>query len=150
VKARLASAAHLGLLAALHGACFAEAWDEGALAALLATPGAFALVVTDEAGEPAGFVIGWTAAGDCEMLSLGVVPAARRQGLGRHLVEAFTGHARELGSAALFLEVAEDNGAALALYAAAGFAQVGRREGHYQGGAGARAALVFRSNPRPS
>jgi ribosomal protein S18 acetylase RimI-like enzyme len=46
--------------------------------------------------------------------------------------------------------VAEDNGAALALYAGAGFVQVGRRQGYYQGAGGARAALVLRSNPRPS
>jgi ribosomal-protein-alanine N-acetyltransferase len=150
VKARLANAAHLGLLAALHAACFQEAWERSAIAELLATPGAFALLMTDGADEAAGFVIGRAAAGECEMLSLGVVPGARRQGLGRRLVEAFAGHARDLGAGELFLEVAEDNGAALALYAGAGFVQVGRREGYYQGAGALRAALVLRSNLRPS
>jgi ribosomal-protein-alanine N-acetyltransferase len=150
VKVTLASAAHLALLAALHDACFEDAWDEGALAALLATPGAFALVMTDEAEEPAGFVIGRAAAGECEMLSLGVVPEARRRGLGRHLVTAFAGHARKLAADELFLEVAEDNYTARALYAVAGFTQVGRRAGYYRSAAGARATLVLRATLRPS
>jgi|TARA_B100001964_G_C14071093_1_gene525917 ribosomal-protein-alanine N-acetyltransferase len=115
VKASLASAAHLGLLAALHGVYFDESWDQDAIAGLLATPGAFALIMTDGADE-----------------------------------EAFAGQAQDLGAGELFLEVAEDNGAALALYAGAGFVQVGRRQGYYQGAGGARAALVLRSNPRPS
>ncbi len=147
MKTTVAGAAHLDLLAALHAACFEDAWDEGALVGLLATPGAFALIMNDAADEPAGFVIARAAAAECEMLSIGVVPEARRQGYGRHLLTAFVAHARELGAGELFLEVAEDNRPARALYATAGFAQVGRREGYYRGAAGARAALVMRYRP---
>jgi ribosomal-protein-alanine N-acetyltransferase len=150
VKTTLAGSAHLELLAALHAACFEDAWDEGALGGLLATPGAFALILNDAVDEPAGFVIARAAAGECEMLSLGVVPGARRRGFGRHLLEAFAAHARKLGAGELLLEVAEDNCAARALYAAAGFTQVGRREGYYQSAAGVRSALVMRARSRPS
>ena len=46
----------------------------------------------------------------------------------------------------MFLEVAEDNRAARALYAAAGFASVGRRPAYYArpGAADAVAALILR------
>jgi len=48
-----------------------------------------------------------------------------------------------LGVRAVFLEVAEDNGSARALYRRAGFRDVGRREGYYPAGKGA-AALILR------
>jgi ribosomal-protein-alanine N-acetyltransferase len=47
----------------------------------------------------------------------------------------------------MFLEVAERNGAARALYAAAGFAAAGRRRRYYPDGAD---ALVLRRSLTPS
>lgn len=134
-----AGAAALELLAALHARCFAEAWPRESIAKLLATPGAFALVAV-EAGEPIGLAIARAAAGEAEILTLGVLPEARRRGAGRALVAAVEREAQTRGAEALFLEVAEDNLAARALYLERGFAQVGRRPAYY----GARDALVLR------
>jgi ribosomal-protein-alanine N-acetyltransferase len=144
VALRAAGAFDLDILAALHAACFADAWSVRAMAALLATPGTFALIAA-AGGEPAGFVMARVAAEEAEVLSLCVLPAHRRGGIGRRLLDRAGALAVQRGAAALFLEVAEDDPGARQFYAASGFAQVGRRADYYRRPAGRRAsALVLR------
>ncbi len=112
------------------------AWDEPALAAVLRQPGAFALIDPD-----GGFVLARVAADEAEVLTLGVAPKLRRQGERGRCCATPCATRRRLGRAAMFLEVAADNPAALALYAAEGFRVVGRRPGYYPDGAD---ALVLR------
>ena len=140
---RPAGVADLDLLAALHGACFAEGWDAASIGALFAIPGTRALIAA-EAGTPRGFILYRSAADEAEILAIGVLPDARRRGLGRHLVGAAENALAGAGICLLFLEVAEDDPAARALYGAAGFAELGRRAGYYRR-AGGRAcdALVM-------
>ncbi len=80
--------------------------------------------------DSAGFLLGRILAGEAEVLTLAVHPDARRRGIGRDLLARFLARAAAGGAARAFLEVAEDNPGALALYAAAGFAAVGRRRGY--------------------
>lgn len=117
-------------LAQLHGACFTvpRPWTAAEFAGLLDGPGVFLLT---EGAE--GFLMGRALAGEAELLTLAVAPAARRQGLGARLVARFLAEARARGAESAFLEVAAGNAAALALYLAAGFAQAGRRRGYYRG-----------------
>jgi len=119
-------------LAALHATAFDHAWGAAEIAELTDQPGAFALLAEGE-----GFILCRAIAGEAEILTLAVDPAARRRGVGRALVEAAAGLARLASAETLFLEVAEDNDAALALYAGAGFEGVGRRRGYYASGADA-------------
>jgi ribosomal-protein-alanine N-acetyltransferase len=78
-------------------------------------------------------------------LTLAVAPEARRRGLGRALLDAGLAAAAASGAEAMFLEVAADNAAALALYAGAGFDRVGLRRGYYPRVAGSAAdALTLR------
>lgn len=127
-------------LAALHAACFPhEPWSAEAMTGLLVLPEVFALT---ESGL--GFILARAAAGEAEILAVGVVAAARGRGLGRALVEGAAGEAARRGAEALFLEVAEDNVAALALYRACGFQQVGWRRAYYARPGGAVAALILR------
>jgi ribosomal-protein-alanine N-acetyltransferase len=125
-------------LAVLHGAAFppAEAWGPDALRLMLEMSGSFALI---QAGD--GFVLARTAADEAEILTLAVVPAARRRGLGGTLLASAMAAARGRGATAMFLEVAESNAAARALYAAGGFTLVGRRGRYYPDGGD---ALVLR------
>jgi ribosomal-protein-alanine N-acetyltransferase len=143
----------LAALAELHAACFEDVWDQSALAALLAMPGAFALIAEiggagSEDGLP-GFIMVRAIAGEAEVLSLGVRPAARRRGLGRRLLAAALAEAGAHGAAKLFLEVAIDNLPARALYLAGGFAQVGRRANYYSRPGEAATALVLAKAIRP-
>lgn len=129
-------------LAALHARCFAAApppWSAPAFAGLLAQAETF-LVAT-----PTGFAVGRAAAGEAELLTIAVDPAARRRGVGRDLLARFEAEARARGAAEAFLEVAEGNAAARALYAGAGYAVAGLRPRYYRDGAGgAEAALTLR------
>jgi len=81
----------------------------------------------------------------CDVLSLAVDPAARRRGIGRALLAELLTQAWSAGAERVLLEVAADNEAALALYAAAGFDTVRRRVGYYAGpeGPGSVDALVL-------
>jgi ribosomal-protein-alanine N-acetyltransferase len=131
-------------LAALHALAFppAEAWGPDAMRLMLEMPGAFGLWRPAE-----GLVLARAATGEAEILTLAVAPAARRRGLGAGLLAAAMQGAILRGAAEMFLEVAAGNAAALALYAAAGFAEVGRRRRYYASG---EDALVLRRALSPS
>lgn len=144
--------AHAAVLATLHAACFPRGWSAESFAALLAGPGVDAtLALSPENDEPAAFLLTRRAADEAEILTLGVLPAARRRGAARALLdEAMT---RLAGQAvvSLWLEVAETNLAALALYRGCGFRQAGRRPAYYETGPGrfedARVLAVALSPP---
>lgn len=107
---------------------------------LLSLPGHFGLLATP-AGAPAGFVLGRASAGEAEVLTIAVGPAARRGGLGRALMRALMAEAARRGAVDLFLEVSETNAPARALYAGLGAAEAGRRRRYYPDGSD---ALVLR------
>lgn len=135
-------------LAELHALCFDEAWDASSISRLLAMPGAFGFAVN--AGEGlAGFALARLGGGEAEVLTIGVVPAARGTGLGRRLLEAVAAAAAAAGAETLFLEVAEDNPAAIRLYERFGFHLVGIRPAYYARGAARVAARTLRFDLPP-
>lgn len=67
------------------------------------------------------------AAENCELVYMGVIPAARGGGLGAFVVRRALGIASALGARRLVLAVDADNRPALALYRRAGFIEWGRR-----------------------
>lgn len=139
-----AGAAEAARLAALHAACFAEAWDATSIARLVSGPGGFALIAA-ECGGDLGFALLQCVPPESELLSIGVVPAARRHGLGRTLLRRAAADLAAEGAETMFLDVAADNRPALALYRALGFGDMSRRARYYAGGVDAivmRAALT--------
>jgi ribosomal-protein-alanine N-acetyltransferase len=138
LRLEAAIAADAAALAALHAAAFppAEAWGPDAIALMLGLPGGFGIWSPGQ-----GFVLARAAGGEAEILTLAVLPAARRQGVGAALLAAALAGAAVRGAAAMFLEVAAGNVAALGLYRRLGFAEVGRRRRYYADGAD---ALVLR------
>jgi ribosomal-protein-alanine N-acetyltransferase len=135
----LAATASPRALAALHAQAFTDPrpWTEAEFAALLAGPGILL------AAAPQGFALARIAADEAELLTIAVAAPARRQGLGRRLLAAVLARAEAQGARTVWLEVAADNAAARALYAALGFAEAGRRRGYYAGAD----ALVLRRDP---
>lgn len=131
-----------GWLALLHAAAVppAEAWDEAAMAGLLRQPATLGL-----AADAAAMLLLSRAADEAEVLTLAVHPAHRRQGLARALLLA--GIAACAEAQAVFLEVAENNDPARALYAGLGFQAVGRRPRYYADGG---TALVLRRGLSPT
>lgn len=126
---------HAAVIATLHGGCFASemepSWDEKAVAELLSMPGAFAHVASRQE-DPAGFVLARVAADEAEIISIGVLPDIRRRGVAKALLKDAINTAAQGGAARMFLEVAEDNTAALAFYQGEGFSACGRRAGYYK------------------
>lgn len=112
-------------LAVLHAEAFDAPWSARAFADLLGQPG----VVLE--AEADGFILIRAVADEAEILTLAVRPAARRQGLGARLVRTAIDRAAAQGATRMFLEVAEDNAPARALYAALGFDSAGRRPRYY-------------------
>ena len=128
METRLAVPADAALLAALHAASFgAAAWSEAQIAGSLGLATSCALIAADEQG----FILVQSVGDEAEILTLGVAPAARRRGTGRTLVAAALARLKAGGGQRIFLEVAQDNPAALALYAEAGFTETGRRPAYY-------------------
>jgi ribosomal-protein-alanine N-acetyltransferase len=119
-------------LAALHAEAFDAPWDAAAFADLLGQAGVH---LAEVAG---GFILIRTVADEAEILTLAVRPAARRLGLGATLVARGAAEAAARGARRLFLEVADDNAAARALYDRAGFVEAGRRPRYYARANGSR------------
>lgn len=114
-----------GRLADLHARAFERSWSAVEFADLMDALGVTALEAED------GFILIRAAGPDAEVLTLAVAPEARRRGVGRGLVERALAAAAEMGADTMFLEVAADNAAALALYKATGFERAGVRRGYY-------------------
>ena len=116
-------------LAALHARAFTTPppWGAESFAGLLASP----LTFLETAPDGAAFLLGRVIAGEAELLTLATDPASRRQGLAQQLMARFEATARARGATEAFLEVAEDNAPARALYAGCGYVQTGRRPGYY-------------------
>ncbi len=129
-------------MAALHASCFGAAprpWTAAEFADLLAGPGTVALT------RSGGLALIRVAGPEAELLTIAVDPARRRRGIGAALLGEALATASARGAAEMFLEVAAANAAARALYAAAGFAEVGCRPAYYRApGAEPDDALVLR------
>lgn len=128
-------------LAEIHAAAFDVAWDAEALRSLIDRPGALL------EAEAEGFVLMQIAGDEAEVITLAVRPSARRRGHARGLMARASARAAGEGATRLFLEVAEDNVAARALYAGLGFTEAGRRPRYYARPDGSRAdALLLALN----
>lgn len=103
------------------------------------------LVLTDDSGAVLGYAGLLRAGSDADVLTVAVARESQRQGLGRHLLAALLAVAGDWRCLAVFLEVAEENSAARAMYRAAGFADIGNRR-HYYGPD--RHAVVMRKQVR--
>lgn len=128
-------------LAALYAAAFpkSRAWSAAEFQDMLAQPTTF-LVTT----QNTGFALGRIIVDEAELITLAITPNAQRRGFGRRLLADFENTAHARGAHKLFLEVAEDNSAALALYHGQGWHESARRHGYYKRTQGhARDALIF-------
>ena len=121
---------HLDDLARLERLCFSRPWSRQALKEELTNPAA-CFLVGEEAGEVLGYAGMHCAAGECYVDNVAVFPEARRQGVGRKLMEALLQAAAARGGEFLSLEVRPSNLEALALYRGLGFREVGRRRRFY-------------------
>jgi len=135
-----ASVADAEAMAGAHALCFDAPWSPAAFAELLASPGVFGALAAEE-GAPA-LILCRVAAGEMEVLTIGVAAQARRRGLACALMAAAIAAGREAGATDVFLEVAADNAAAIGLYERLRFMRSGVRKGYYRRGAEASVDAV--------
>lgn len=139
------SLAGVALLSSLHREIFpadtGERWQPQDLAAILSQPTTLCLLAQlDE--MPAGYALLRFIADECELLSFGVRPELRRQGIAGRLLDHSLAVCRGRGASRFFLEVREDNLPARRFYAEKGFASIGRRPGYYRGSMGQKTDAI--------
>ncbi len=132
-----------GLVAELERAAAAHPWSAEAVASTLARPTTRAWIAVD-GGRSVGHLVASVVADQGEVLTVGVVPTARRRGWGARLLEACQDHWRGAGVVEGFLEVRAGNVAALRLYEREGWQRVGSRRGYYAHG---EDAILMRWEP---
>jgi len=104
----------------------------------------FVLIAEDEGGL-VGYGVLLMVADTADVQRVAVAPGRRRSGIGGELIAGLLGEASRRGCITALLEVDADNAAGQALYRAAGFSIIHRRDGYYGPG---RHALVM-SRPLP-
>lgn len=164
-----AGTAYAKQLAALHAQCFSKGWSSLEFESFFERAGVFAALAyhnaaqeaqpsleqgllrsdsTSRAGatqRAAGFILCWIIEDVCDLLSIGVIPEFRREGVGQMLLDYATDTARDMGASSIVLEVNINNVAAHAIYEANGYAKDGIRKAYYSNPDGTRAdAVIFR------
>ncbi len=112
-------------LAHIHGEAFApqRGWTAREFADLLKQPSVVLF------SRPEGYALLRVVANEAELLTLAVRPTAQRKGVASDLMREWLS---KTDAKRAFLEVAEDNGAAKALYQRHGFEVSGRRKAYYK------------------
>lgn len=82
-------------------------------------------------GVTVGYAVLTVGAGEAHLLNLSVAAAWQRRGLGREILLYLIDYIKEINVSTIFLEVRVSNAAARALYAQAGFREIGTRRGYY-------------------
>jgi ribosomal-protein-alanine N-acetyltransferase len=132
VRCRPLTAADLDSVAAIEREVFTDPWSSRAFGDLLGLDHARGFVVEQDGGAIVGYAVCSQAADEGEILNFATAPVARRKGVGRALLAVVLEWLGERGAAKVFLEVRRSNEAAIAMYAAAGFAPLGVRTNYYR------------------
>lgn len=131
-------------LARLHALGFYRGWPCEDFSAYLTQRETPAYVATDARRRVAGFAMIRLAGDEAELITVAVDPKWRNRGIGGALLDAVFADLMMTPARRMFLEVAEDNPAAIALYRRKGFREIGRRAGYYARAGGEPAtALVM-------
>jgi [ribosomal protein S18]-alanine N-acetyltransferase len=134
VTIRPAVAADLvSVLAIQRDSSSAAHWKDSNYAKALKEPERLFLVAVEEVDNRViGFVVASTVTEEWELENIAVSPAARRQGVGRALMNALIQQAEHRGALEIRQEVRASNTAAQKLGRSAGFVPEGRRKGYYR------------------
>ena len=130
--------AYASALAALHAQCFAKPWSEDEIKTLLTLPTTILWITAQ------GFLMCSKIADEMEILTIGVLPAYRRQHIASNFLQSMLNYASQNDIHGIFLEVSITNQPAQALYYRFGFQEIGRRRGYYRTEQGAVDALCLK------
>ena len=113
---------------------FAGSWSPSEFESLLADRAVITDIASDSRKTDAlfGFVMSRMAADEAEILTIAVRRKSRGNHIGQRLMDAHMARLAGFGIKTLYLEVEEDNHAALRLYDKTGFVTAGLRKGYYR------------------
>jgi len=117
-------------LAGIHAVSFEHGWSADELRAM-AGAAHNRLYITENSQAVASFILLTVIAGEGEVLTVATAPSQRGQGYAGRLLAYIAETLAAEGVETVFLEVAVDNLAALALYNRAGFQPAGVRKAYY-------------------
>ena len=137
---RRLSAQDAQIMADIHAQSFDRPWPALDMAVHTQRDICFGI---EQNAELAAFIILSCAAGQSEILTIATAQTARRQGLAGQLLHGVIEPLESQNVTEIFLEVAEDNHAAIALYKKSGFQSIGRRPGYYRRAEGRVSAITF-------
>ncbi|GEM_PF-235432 len=136
-------------MARLHARAFSPGWPAADFLAHLENPSDCVQTLSSQ-NALVGFAIARMSADQAEILTIVTDPEYRRHGYGQTLLSMIEEGARKQGAEIMFLEVAEINKAAIALYQKQGYKLNGRRKGYYKmekdGRIGRIDALVYQKH----
>ncbi len=111
--------------------CFSEPWSEQAIRDFFAYPYNHALLALNDK-KMIGYITYTVLAGEAQIANVAVLPDYRRCGVASAMLAKLEQLAGKQDFERLMLEVRRSNRAALALYGASGFVEVGTRRGYYR------------------
>ncbi len=118
-------------IARLEEEIFPDPWDYRSVMDLISTDGSMCFTARD--GERVvAYVIGRLIAPEGEIYRVAVDPEYRRRGVAYRLLDYALKTSRGRGLESTFLEVRSQNTAAINLYTAYGFREIGRRRAYYK------------------
>jgi ribosomal-protein-alanine N-acetyltransferase len=131
-------------MARIHAAGFYRGWPVGEFESFLSDDATPVYVACDAKRRIAGFALVRVVEDEAELLTIAVDPKWRGKRVGDALLRAVFDDLLLSPARRMFLEVSEENAAAIRLYERLGFAVISRRKGYYPKADGSQAtALVM-------
>ena len=128
---RAATVDDLAFLADAERVVFSDAWSASAIASHIGASHNLSLVAT-LSGSPVGYLFAAVLPPEGELYRIAVLPAYRKNAVGRALLSCFHDRLAESGVTRVFLEVRASNVAAVSLYRAFGYEGCGVRKRYYR------------------
>lgn len=132
-------------LARIHAQGFYRGWPTAEFSSFLSEGDTPVYVACDAKRRIAGFALVRIAADEAELLTIAVDPKWRGKGVARALLRAVFDDLLMSPARKMFLEVSEENEAAVKLYGGEGFTTISSRRGYYAKPDGSAATALVMS-----
>ena len=123
------------LFSAIHKEAFNEnreqIWDVQDFTGLYSIAGTVGFLIS-ESDQPRGFILIRRLIDEAEIITFCILPKWCRNGYATYLLEKVTDQLQQQSVKRIFLEVRENNEAAIKLYNKCSFKKTGRRKGYYK------------------